>query len=301
MVWNRPGEKALPQEGGLAWNRLRTYGELVMFSHTLFSVPFGLIAMLLAARGFPSPWVTVWILIALVGARTAANALNRLVDKDIDARNPRTSGRHLPTGTVKVTEVAAVILASFAMLVLAAFMLNPVCVVLMPVPIILFLIYSFTKRFTWACHLILGTACGCAPVGAWIGVTGNISLLSLLLGLVVTFWVAGFDIIYGVQDVDFDTEEDLHSIPVAFGVKKALVISSCFHLAAVILLAAAGWLGGLGALYYTGLVVAAALIFYEHLIVSPSNLRKVTIASYSVNQVVSVVLLVFSSADILLL
>jgi len=285
----------------MVWNKLRTYGELVMFSHTLFSVPFGLISMLLAAKGFPPVWVSLWVVIALISARTAANALNRLVDRNIDARNPRTSGRHLPKGAVKTKEAAAIVLASFGFLVLAAFMLNPLCVVLLPVPVFLFLIYSFTKRFTWSCHIVLGVACGCAPVGAWIGVTGNISGLSLVLGTVVTLWVAGFDIIYGAQDVDFDLEEDLFSIPACFGVKKALIISALFHLAALALLFYAGRLGNLGLLYYAGLAAAALLMLYEHMLVSPSNLKNVTIASYSVNQVVSVVLLISASADILII
>jgi 4-hydroxybenzoate polyprenyltransferase len=281
-------------------SKIKTYGELVMFSHTLFSIPFGLIVMLLAAGGFPSFRLTFWIFLALISARTAANALNRLVDKDIDARNPRTAGRHMPQGLVNTKEVLLLILACFALLTLSAFMINPLCVVLLPVPIFLFIVYSFTKRFTWACHIVLGTACACAPVGAWIAVTGNISWVSLIFGAVVTLWVSGFDIIYGAQDVDFDREENLFSIPSIFGIRNALIISAVFHAIAVLLLVYAGILAGLGWIYFSGVCIAAVLLLYEHAIVSPTNLKNVTIASYSVNQVVSTVLLVFSSADILI-
>ena len=281
--------------------RLRTYGELVMFSHTLFSVPFGLIAMLLAAGGFPSAWVFTWILVALISARTAANALNRLVDRKIDARNPRTSGRHLPRGVINPLEVVILILACLLVLTVAAFMLNPLCVILLPVPLFAFFLYSFTKRFTWTCHIILGAACGGAPVGAWMAVKGNISWVSLILGAAVTFWVAGFDIIYGAQDRDFDEDEGLFSIPVVFEVKKALGISAVFHAVTMLLLFYVKVLAGLGWLYGAGLLLTAGLLFYEHVIVSPDNLKNVTIASYSINQIVSMVILVFTAADIFLL
>lgn len=280
--------------------RVKTYGELVMFSHTLFSVPFGLIAMLLAANGFPSFRLTFWILAALVSARTLANLLNRLVDRNIDARNPRTAGRHMPRGVVRAREVLLLILVFMVLLILSAFMINPVSVVLLPVPMFLFCVYSFTKRFTWACHLVLGAACGCAPIGAWIAVTGNISLVSLVLGAAVTFWVAGFDIIYGAQDVEFDREEDLFSIPSVFGIRNALVISAAFHGIAVLLLVYVGLASGFGRIYFTGLFLTTGLLLYEHLIVSPGNLKNVTIASYSINQIVSMVLLVFTGVDILI-
>jgi 4-hydroxybenzoate polyprenyltransferase len=164
----------------------------------------------------------------------------------------------------------------------------------------LFFIYSFTKRFTWWCHIILGAACACAPVGAWVAVTGGISVTSLVLGAAVMLWVAGFDIIYGAQDVEFDRENDLHSIPAAFGVRNALIISAVFHLAAVALLVVTGILAGLGLIYYLGVGMITALLVYEHAIVSPTNLKNVTIASYSINQIVSTIFLLLSGADILI-
>jgi 4-hydroxybenzoate polyprenyltransferase len=281
-------------------NKIKSYGELVMFSHTLFSVPFGIISMFWAAGGFPSFGIFFWIMTALISARTAANALNRVIDKDIDARNPRTASRHLPKGLLKTSEVVLLICFCFLALVISAFMLNPLCVVLLPFPIFLFFIYSFSKRLTWTCHLILGVACGCAPLGAWIGVTGNISWIPLVLSTVVTLWVAGFDIIYATHDVEFDRDEGLFSIPAAFGIKKALIISAVFHGCAVILLFYLQTLTNMGMIYLIGVIITTGLLIYEHLLVSPDNLRNVTIASYSINQIVSVIMLVFTVADVLL-
>lgn len=280
-------------------DKLKSYGQLVMFSHTLFSVPFGIISMFLAARGFPPFRLFFWIMVALISARTAANALNRIVDKDIDARNPRTASRHLPKGVLKTSEVILLICFCFLLLIISAFMINPLCVVLLPFPAFLFFIYSFTKRFTWTCHMILGAACGCAPLGAWIAVKGNISWISIVLGVVVMFWVAGFDIIYATHDVEFDREEGLFSIPASFGIKKALIISAIFHGFAVILLFYLHTLANMGKFYLAGVIITSVLLMYEHLLVSPNNLRNVTIASYSINQIVSVTMLVFAVIDVL--
>lgn len=280
--------------------KLKTYGNLVMFSHTLFSLPFAMVAMLWAAQGIPSLWTFVWILLALVGARNGANAINRLVDRNIDAKNPRTAGRHLPSGQVNVGEVMGLIIVCFALYLLAAFMLNPLCVVLSPLPVIIFLLYSYTKRFTWACHLVLGIACGGAPVGAWIAVKGNIDWASLVLGAVVTLWIAGFDIIYAVQDVKFDREENLFSIPSIFGVKNALMISTLFHIVAVGMLLHLYFYRNMGWLYLTGLGIVGLLLAIEHIMVSPGNMRNVKIASYSINQIVSVVFFAFTALDLFL-
>ncbi|MBZ4665693.1 MAG: 4-hydroxybenzoate polyprenyltransferase [Mahella sp.] len=274
---------------------------MVMFSHTLFSLPFGLMAMLWAADGLPSFRVVFWILVALFGARNGANALNRLIDKDIDATNPRTVSRHLPRGQVKPYEAAAVAAVCFALMVWAAYELNPLCFMLSPVAILLFVLYSYTKRFTWACHIILGIACGGAPVGAWMAVTGSIGWPSLVLGAVVMLWVAGFDVIYATQDVDFDKDFGLFSIPVKFGIKNALLISTVFHIIALVLLLYLFFLLELDWLYLIGITLAAILIFIEHRIVSPDHLEEVKIASYSINQIVSVVLFIFTAADMFLL
>lgn len=287
-------------KAALRLDKLKTYGDLVMFSHTLFSLPFALISMLWAANGLPSLWTFFWMLVALAGARNGANALNRLVDKDIDAKNPRTAGRHLPKGTVGSLEAVLLVLFCFAVYIFAAFMLNPLCVILSPLPVLVFMIYSYTKRFTWACHLVLGIACGGAPVGAWIAVKGNITWTSLILGAIVTLWVAGFDIIYAVQDVDFDRGENLFSIPAVFGVKNALVISALFHLIVVGLLVYLSIIQNTGTFYLIGIGAAFILLLTEHVLVTPKHMRNVKIASYSINQVVSVVLLIFTSLDVFL-
>lgn len=281
-------------------NKIKTYGNLVMFSHTIFSLPFAFVSMLIASKGKPSLEVLFWIVIAFLGARTGANALNRLIDKDIDGKNPRTADRHMPRGIVKKTEVIILVLICFGLLTLAAFMLNPLCAILLPVAILLFILYSYTKRFTWACHLVLGIISGGAPVGAWIAVTGTISWTSLVLGAANALWVAGFDIIYGSQDVDFDRREGLYSIPSVFGIKNALLISSFFHTATMILLIYLFFIAHLSWVYLIGLMIIAALLYKEHKMVSPTNLLNVKIASYGINQIVSIVFLIFSTIDILI-
>lgn len=282
-------------------NKLRTYGNLVMFSHTLFSLPFAFVAMLIAANGIPQPRIFIWIGVAFLGARTGANAINRLIDRNIDAKNPRTASRHMPMGIVKNTEVVFIVIISFGILLLAAIELNPLCVIMLPFAIFLFIIYSYTKRFTWACHLVLGITCGGAPVGAWMAVTGRISWICLIMGAANALWVTGFDIIYGSQDVDFDRKEGLFSIPAIFGVELALIFSSLLHAATVILLIYLYYIAHLGWLYLVGIGIISLLLIKEHKMVSPSNLDNVKIASYGINQVVSVAFLVFSIADILLI
>ncbi|MFU0784055.1 MAG: 4-hydroxybenzoate polyprenyltransferase [Thermoanaerobacterium thermosaccharolyticum] len=281
----------------MVFKKIKQYADLVMFSHTLFSMPFAMVSMLWAANGLPKMRVFFWIIIALIGARTGANALNRLVDKDIDAKNPRTAGRHLPLGLVKSSEVLLIVVFSFALLVLAAYELNPLCLKLSPLALFLFIIYSYTKRFTWACHIILGIACGGAPVGAWIAVTGKIGWPSLVLGAVVTLWVAGFDIIYGTQDYDFDKNNGLFSIPVKFGIKNALLISTFFHVIALLLLLYLYFYMKMGWLYLMGLIIIGYLLYKEHSIVKPDNLKHVTIASYDINQIVSVLFFIFTTLD----
>ncbi len=279
--------------------KIKTYGNLVMFSHTIFSLPFALISMLIAADGMPHFSVFFWIAVAFLGARTGANAINRLVDKDIDAKNPRTANRHMPRGIVKNYEVVIITTVSFLFLAVASYMLNPLCFMLLPVAIFLFLLYSYTKRFTWACHIVLGVISGGAPVGAWIAVTGSFAWTPFILGAANALWVSGFDIIYGSQDVDFDREEGLYSIPAVFGVKNALLISRLFHSTTVIILVCIYFIANMSWLYLTGVGAVAWLLYKEHTMVSPTNLTNVNIASYNINQLVSIVFLIFSSADIL--
>ncbi|MCG8501104.1 MAG: putative 4-hydroxybenzoate polyprenyltransferase [Firmicutes bacterium] len=277
--------------------RIKTYGELVMFSHTLFSLPFALIGMIWAAQGLPSADTVFWIVIAFVGARNGANALNRWVDKDIDKKNPRTADRHLPQGVVKPYEVWGMVLFCFALFILAAYQLNPLCLALTPAALFLFILYSYTKRFTWACHIVLGLACAGAPVGAWIAVTGRFALPPLILSAVVALWVAGFDIIYGTQDIAFDRQNGLFSIPAIFGLQRALRISRLFHFMMILLLISLYFLMALSWIYLLGIFISAVLLGIEHYMISPANAAKMKIASYNINQIVSVLIFLFVLLD----
>lgn len=284
-------------------SRLRLYGELVMFSHSLFALPFGLMGMLLAANGLPSLRVLFWIVICLLGARNAANAINRLIDHEFDARNERTAGRHLPRGLVTGTEVLILSTIGFALLLIGAWQLNPLCLKLAPLAVFILVIYSYTKRWTWACHLVLGFACGIAPTAGWLAVTGRFALPPILLTAAVMCWVAGFDIIYATQDVEFDRREGLHAIPARFGVKAALKIAAGLHTAVIFLLALVPAVlhppyARLGFVYYLGVVAVVGLLCWEHLLVSPDDLEKVTIAAYTVNQIIGVTILFFTALDV---
>lgn len=283
------------------YNKAYQYGVLVMFSHTIFSFSFALFSMLLASNGLPSIYTIFWIVIAFLAARTGANAINRVIDAEIDKKNPRTANRQIPKGEISKIEVVVFTIICFAIMVYAAYKLNTVCVILSPIALFLLTIYSYTKRFTWACHLILGITCAAAPVGAWIAIRGNISIVPLILGLANALWVAGFDIIYGAQDYDFDTKNNIKSIPAYFGVKNALNISKVFHVITILLLIFLLVLvSTLGYTYLIGVLIIAGLLIAEHLMVSPENLTNAKIASYSINQLVSIVFLIFTTLDLLI-
>lgn len=282
-------------------NKIMDYGTLVMFSHTIFSLSFALISMLLAGSGRLDFETIFWILVAFLGARTGANALNRVIDAEIDAKNPRTATRQIPQGLMKKKEVLVFVTICFVVMVFAAWKLNTICLLLSPIALFLLIIYSYTKRFTWACHIVLGITSAAAPVGAWLAVTGKITLLPLFMGAANTLWVAGFDIIYGAQDYDFDTKNGIHSIPARFGVKNALIISTLFHIGALVCLFLVGlFTSQLGYIYYIGLVIISVLFIIQHKLVSPDNLKNVKVASYNINQVISIVFLIFGLIDCLL-
>lgn len=289
MVFNKAIKKA------------HDYGILVMFSHTIFSLSFALISMLLASKGLPSPYTIFWILVAFMGARTGANAINRVIDAEIDKKNPRTATRQLPQGLLKKKEVILFSSLCFLVMVIGAYMLNPLCLILSPIALFLLIIYSYTKRFTWACHLVLGITSAAAPVGAWLAVTGKISWLPLFIGAANTLWVAGFDIIYGSQDYEFDTANGINSIPARFGVKNALHIAAFFHAITLVILIIVGLLSPqLGLIYFIGIGIISVLFILEHRMVSPNNLSNVKLASYSINQIISIVFLIFGVIDALL-
>lgn len=283
------------------WNRLRIILEMIKFEHTIFALPFALISALLASRslphGLPSPRTAAWILAAMVGARSAAMAFNRLVDAGIDAQNPRTAMRAIPAGLLRADQVALFTVASVALFELAAFELNRLCFLLSPLALAAILGYSYTKRFTALCHLVLGFSIGIAPIGAWIAVTGHLALVPVLLGAVVMLWIGGFDIIYALQDVDFDRGMGLFSMPRLLGKGPALLVSRLMHAAMVAILVAVGILCGLHAVYFLGVAVVGALIAYEQSIVSPTDLSRVNLAFFTLNGWVSVSLFAFVILD----
>lgn len=283
-----------------AYQKVRDYGTLVMFSHTIFSLSFALISMLIAAHGMPSASVFLWISVCFLGARTGANAINRVIDAKIDAQNARTATRQLPQGLMKASEVIVFTIGCFVVMVYGAYQLNWVCFFLSPVALVFLIGYSYTKRFTWLCHLVLGFTSAMAPAGAWLAITGKLSFTPILIGAANTFWVAGFDILYGAQDYAFDTSHGIHSIPAEFGVSKALTIAKGFHFFAWSALLTLGVLSEpLGIVYYSGLGIIAVLFVIQHKMVSEDNLSMVKVASYSVNQLISIVFLLTGLLDLL--
>jgi 4-hydroxybenzoate polyprenyltransferase len=269
---------------------IATYGRMVKFSHTVFALPFALAATALAARGHGiTLGQAVAILVAMAGARTAAMGFNRIVDRRLDARNPRTANRELPAGKVSVRGAALLTAASAVVFVGAAASLGRLCLVLSPVVLGLVLGYSFTKRVTWLCHLFLGLAIGIAPAGAWIAVRGELGWPAVWLVAAVATWIGGFDILYALADRDFDRREGIHSIPARFGIPVALVVSAVLHVGTVAALLAAGHAAQLGIIYYFGVAAVLGILIYEHGIVRPSNLSRVDVAFFNLNGYVSVV------------
>lgn len=286
-------------QGASLLKKLITTMEMIKIEHTLFALPFAFLGALFAAQGLPTLTQIAWILLAMVGARSAAMAFNRLVDLPFDARNPRTARRALPQKQVTKGFVVAFILASAAVFVFAAAMLNPLALELSPIALAIVLLYSYMKRFTWGTHFFLGLSLAGAPIGAWVALRGTLSAVPLLLGLAVLLWVAGFDIIYSCQDVEFDQVERLHSIPKRFGIARALWISGFLHACMVILLALVFLKAGLGVLSLAGLGLVTILLGYEHSLVRPKDLSRVNAAFFTINGWISVLLFVITGMDIL--
>jgi len=274
--------------------------EMIKFQHTVFALPFALLAAFTSANGAPDLQVLGWILVAMASARSAAMAFNRLVDEKIDAENPRTATRALPAGLVSRSFVAIFTLVSAAIFVLAAWMLNPLAFYLSFPTLFVILGYSFTKRFTALSHLVLGLALSIAPVGASIAVLGSIDPRMFTLSAAVLLWTAGFDILYSMQDVDFDQERRLFSIPSRIGRRNALMLSRLFHVATLAGLATFGVLFSFGWLYYAGAAAAAALLLWQHSIVSPDDISRIDAAFFTANGLLSIVLFLFGAADLFL-
>jgi 4-hydroxybenzoate polyprenyltransferase len=263
--------------------RIGLYGRMIKFSHSVFALPFAFSSAVLAAGSGISWREVAWILVAMVGARSAAMGFNRLADQSLDARNPRTAGRELPRGVLSRGEVWLFVIASAATLVVAAAMLNPLCLVLSPVALLVIFGYSYTKRFTALSHVFLGLALALAPMGAWLAIRGRVEAPPVVLGLAVLFWVAGFDTIYACQDEAFDRAEGLHSLPARLGTRRALVLARLFHVVALALLAGLYALVPMHPLYLVGVSAVAGLLVYEHSLVRADDLSRIDAAFFTVN------------------
>jgi len=276
------------QQGGAldAVTKPGLFARLIKVEHSVYALPFAYAGAFLAAQGMPTPRQLAWITVAMVGARSSAMALNRLIDAGIDARNPRTAEREIPAGRLGLREVWVFTLVSMALLVLAAFHLSPPCRFLWPIPLAAFVLYPYTKRFTWACHYFLGLTLGLAPAAAWVAVTGAVAPQAWLLFLAVGLWVGGFDVIYAIFDLDFDRAHGLHSVPVALGERGALVVAALSHVVTVALLATVGALSGLGWPYWVGLAVVAAILAWPHVDIARRGLRAAGMGFMTVNGVV---------------
>lgn len=280
------------------FSRITVFLEMIKFSHTLFALPFALTGALLAARGVPAATQLFWIVMAMVGARTTAMALNRLIDAEIDARNPRTATRAIPAGLIGKGSVAVYIAISLLLLLYAAYRLNPLCLKLAPVAIFFLLLYSYCKRFTALAHIVLGLCLAAAPIGAWIAIRGEIGLPPLLLGAAVLFWVAGFDILYALQDLEFDKTSGLHSIPVRLGLRGSLLLARFFSVLTVLFLIGLALQLHLGVPFYSGIAAAALLLCYEHWLLRSGDLVRLDLAFFTMNGYVSVIILLATIADI---
>jgi 4-hydroxybenzoate polyprenyltransferase len=315
MLTKSGGNMALIQK---ITKRIVLYGEMVMFSHTLFSLPFALITLFLAANGIPEWRILFYSLVALIGGRTGANAFNRYADRKIDQANPRTANRHIPKGLLKATEAMFVTTVSYAVYFFAAYQINEICFYFSIIPVILFTIYPYTKRFTYLCHLFLGFCCAVAVLGAWMAVRNELFFLSfnenkliinfkdmnyipVLLFIAVMLWNAGFDIIYGTQDIKHDQAHSIHSIPAKFGLNKALWIARGFHFIMIVLLLALILISQLSFVYGIGILIVSGIFLIEHRIVTPHNPIMMKLASYKLNQVISMTILGFTLIDLFLI
>lgn len=286
--------------GKSLFGRVRTTLEMIKFEHSVFALPFALTGAVLAMRGLPTWRQLLWIVVAMVAARSAAMTFNRIVDLRIDAANPRTRMRALPAGHLSFGFAAGFTVVASAVLLLAAYELNPLAFELSPIVLALLLGYSYTKRFTFLSHLVLGLCLGLSPIAASIALRGEVDRGILLLGVAVMFWVAGFDLIYACQDVDFDREKHLFSVPARFGIRPALWLSGILHVAMMVLLITVARIEGLGWLAFLGLALVGILLAYEHGLVRPSDLSRVNAAFFNINGYVSVLFFATWAADVLI-
>ncbi|WP_420852102.1 UbiA-like polyprenyltransferase [Paenibacillus hamazuiensis] len=282
--------------------KTKIFLEMIKFEHSIFALPFAFMGAILGSmvvfHSLPA-WSQIgWITLAMVGARSAAMGLNRVIDKVIDKKNPRTAGRAIPAGLLSSKEVILFIIVSFVLLFWATAHLSSLAVKLLPIAVFFLVFYSYTKRFTWLCHVVLGITLGLAPLGGWVAVTGHISWASIVLFVAVAFWTAGFDVIYACQDIDFDRQEGLHSIPSRFGLKNSLLLARLFHIATAIGLIALFFMTTLSWWYLFGLIIAYIILAYEHRLVSPQDMSKLNTAFFTMNGILSMVMFCFTLIDL---
>jgi len=273
---------------------------MIKFEHTLFALPFAFIGALLARKGLPTSHQLMWIVVAMVGARSAAMTFNRIADVRYDRLNPRTTGRALVSGTLSIQFAIAFTVVMSGLFVFAAWQLNTLCFYLSFPTLAILLLYSYTKRFTSLSHVVLGFAIGCAPLAAWLAIRGEFAWPPILLSAAVMFWVAGFDLIYALQDIEFDRKARLFSLPSKLGVAPALRISTVFHGVTVILLTATAMIAGLGWIAYAGIAIVAGILYWEHRLVTPDDLSRINVAFFNLNGYVSILLLLTFAGDILI-
>ncbi|MEW6218569.1 MAG: UbiA-like polyprenyltransferase [Thermodesulfobacteriota bacterium] len=273
-------------------NKIRTLLEMIKFEHTVFALPFAFMGAFLAARGVPDSRIAGWVLLAMVGARTAAMGFNRIVDLPFDRDNPRTANRALASGAVRPWEAWLMVVVAGSLFFLACHRLNPLTLLVSPVMMAFVLGYSYTKRFTWLCHVVLGIALSLSPLGGWIAVTGSLAGFPAVLSLGVLFWVAGFDTVYACLDADFDRSRGLCSLPARFGRRRAFQLAVLFHVIAFALFVSTGLVAGLNAFYYLGIAATAAALFYQHIVVNPRDLSRIQLSFFTLNGAISLTLFV---------
>jgi 4-hydroxybenzoate polyprenyltransferase len=279
--------------------KTKIYIEMIKFQHSIFALPFAYLGAFLSEMKVPGFANIFWITIAMVGARSFAMALNRLIDIEVDRRNPRTAERALPKGLLSVSNVLLFSFISLGIFLLAVYALSPVCRYLWPIVVIPFVVYPYTKRFTWFSHFVLGLCLGLAPIGAWIAITNSFTPEPFLIGTAVLCWVAGFDILYAIQDMDFDRRQGLHSIPASFGIETSLMVTKLLHIVSILLLLWVGFRLGLGLFYLAGVVIAASLLAYENSLVKPNDLSRLNVAFFTMNGVISVIMFFFAAIEVI--
>ncbi|USG63516.1 putative 4-hydroxybenzoate polyprenyltransferase [Brevibacillus ruminantium] len=288
----------------MSLRKLKIILEMIKFEHSIFALPFAFMGAVLGKIVVENTWPTwmeiFWVTVAMVGARSAAMSLNRLIDRFIDAKNPRTATRAIPAGLISIFEVIFFIVVSFAVLFFAAFQLNSLAVKLLPLAVFVLILYSYTKRFTWLCHFVLGVAIGFGPLGGWVATTGQVDGTGLLLFISVLFWTAGFDIMYACQDAEFDTKEGLYSMPSRFGIQKALLIARACHVVTFFGLLSLYMIANLSIWFLIGVLISGAILLYEHTLVKPTDLSKLDVAFFNMNGILSLVMFTFTMIDLVI-